>query len=68
MGSPVEERCRERRALDPEMCCHIGEDTRERADAETRVIGDRDMMLTALLRCEPHVTPRLARHRVSIAT
>lgn len=45
MGSPVEEHCRERRALDSEMYCHVGEDTRECADAEARVIGDRDVML-----------------------
>jgi hypothetical protein len=45
--SVTEEFRRERAALDPEMARHIGEDARERADAEARVIGDRHVMLTA---------------------
>jgi hypothetical protein len=38
----------------------VGEDAGERADAETRVIGDRDVMLAALLGGEPQVAPSLA--------
>lgn len=64
----VEEHGRECGTLEPEVAGDVPEDAREGADAEARVIGDRDMMLAALLRCEAHVTTRFARHRVSVAT
>ena len=67
MSSYAEELHCERGALHAEMRRDIGEDTREGADAEARVIRDSDVMLTALLRREPHVAPCLARHGVSIA-
>ena len=65
--SAPKERRRERAALDPEMAGDIREDARERADAEARVIGDRHVMLPALLRRKAHVTADLARDLVAIA-
>jgi len=39
---------------------HLVEDRRERADPQRVVIGDRDMVLTALLGGEPEMAPALA--------
>ena len=36
-------------------------------DAETGVIGDREVMLAALLRGEPEVAPGFPRHGVSVS-
>jgi hypothetical protein len=65
--SATEEFRRERTALDPEMARDIREDARERADTEARVIGDRHVMLAALLGREAQVTADLARHLVAVA-
>ena len=66
-GSALEEVGRERVARDLQMLCHIGEDGGEGADAETRVIGDGEVMLAALLRGEPEVAPGFPRHGVSVS-
>lgn len=66
--SRTKEGGRQRRTLDPEMRRHVAEDARERADSEARVIGDGDVMRAALLCREAHVTARLARHGVAVAT
>lgn len=66
--SALEELRGERAAIDVEMRRDVGEDAGQRTDAETRMIRDRDVMLTALLRREPHVAPRFARDVVSIAS
>ncbi len=65
--SAAEEFRRQRAALDPEMASDVPEDARERADAEARVIGDRHVMLAALLRGEAQVTPDLTRDLIAIA-
>ena len=44
----------------------ISEDAREGADAEVRMIGDRDVMFATLLRGEAHVAARLPRDRVPV--
>ena len=64
-GSALEELGRECAARDLHVLRHIGEDTGEGPDAESRVIGDQ--MLAALLRGEPEVAPGFARHRVSVS-
>ena len=66
-GSALEEVGRERAARDLQVLRHVGEDAGEGAEAETRVIGDGDVMLAALLRGEPEVAPGFPRHSVPIA-
>ncbi len=67
VSSYAEEVRSERGALHAKMRRDIGEDTREGADTEARVIRDGDVMLAPLLGREPQVTPGLARHRVAVA-
>ena len=43
------------------------EDAGERADAELLVIGDRHVVLAALLRREAHVAARLVRALIAVA-
>jgi hypothetical protein len=50
IGSGVEELLRKRGTVDLEMDGDIANDARECADAEVRVIGNRYVMLAALLR------------------
>ena len=68
LRSRVKEGGRERSPLDSEVRRHLAEDARYRADSEARVIGDGEVMLAALLCREAHVTARLARHGVAVAT
>ena len=64
--SALEERRRERTALDVEMARDVRENAGERAESEIRVVRDRDVMFATVLRREAHVAARFARHLVPI--
>ena len=66
-GSALEEFACERAARDLQVLRHIGEDGGEGANAETGVIGDREVVLAALLRGEAEVAPGFPRHGVSVS-
>ena len=65
--SALEELRDERAAVDFEVRGDIGEDPGEGADAETRVVRDRGVMVAALLSGEPEVTAGLASDFVAVA-
>lgn len=64
--SALEEFRHERISLDAKMLRHVSEDAREGSESHARMIGDRDVVLAALLRCKPHVTSGLARNLVPV--
>ena len=63
-----EKRRGERRPVETQVRRNVVQNVRQRAKSEVGVIGNRYMVLAAVLCCEPHVAPRLASDAVTIAT
>ena len=63
-----EKRRGERRPVETEVRRNVVQNVRQRAKSEVGVIGNRYMVLAAVLCCEPHVAARLASDAVTIAT